>query len=44
VTTTLFGPAAGAIRYHSSERTLAASVSARMNVRANPEYVMEVTV
>ena len=44
VTTTLFDPVAGAIRYHSSERTLAAKVSARTNVRATPEYVMDVTV
>ena len=44
VTTTLFAPVAGAIRYHSSDRTLAPNVSARTNVRAAPAYVMELTV
>src|SRR5213594_2696721 len=44
VTTTLFDPVAGAIRYRSSDRTLPANVSARTNVRAAPEYVIDVTV
>src|SRR3989442_8168660 len=44
VTTTLFDPVAGAIRYQSSDRTLPAMISERTNVSAAPAYVTPLTV